>query len=661
MFIPVAPSESNSSRDGQGIVRVDLDTAEVELFVETERPPAFTAIAGDRLIVPDVEGVQAYDVETGERLWRTEAPFGSNPFCQGPAVVEARVVLPCAGSQRPQSLDPIVWAVDAETGEVQWWQMLTPSREAKQGVSFPVVDPPRADDNSGAVSWSLGVSESGSNVFAVTIEASPVCYINCQETMVTRYTLWALEAGTGEVRWANRTDPATTTIGGGDVNEGSFPKVAGRATATPRVVYSNRAGMLEAFNPNQPDQTTGQPPRLWKASLGLQDATTDNFQGASSALSGDALYAASVQSLYRFDANGGEERWRAFVDLGETISPGSLIVAEGSLYAMSAATDGSYSKLYAFDTQTGERLWHHQIHPATEDDEGLFSYSIGEGVIAVAGEDATLTVIGHTNASLAPSVTVSTTIPGVGEPVTVDLSGTKAGVDGPATRFRADWGDGTATGWTNSSKLSHSYEDAGPHTARFWVANEANQTASATRTFDVGAEQPTFLETAFARENQDMTFGVLGIALALIGGVIGVSRRYRKKNRLGKELDTIEQAYNDAKDRPARCQAVLQEQKARVRGLLKQGKITDSQFAVLKERIEELSRQVRLSTLDERFPFLPHGMVVTLRGMLEDGHINDWEHQHFVDALEQEDTLTPEQRGRVRELIDGWFEQDSTP
>ncbi|HLE96734.1 MAG TPA: hypothetical protein VI997_05120, partial [Candidatus Thermoplasmatota archaeon] len=66
-----------------------------------------------------------------------------------------------------------------------------------------------------------------------------------------------------------------------------------------------------------------------------------------------------------------------------------------------------------------------------------------------------------------------------------------------------------------------------------------------------------------------------------------------------------------------------------------------------------------LGALDERFQFLPLGMVEQLRDMLEDGRVTRWEREHFLTALERETTMHPEQKAAVRRLVDEWFERDS--
>lgn len=101
------------------------------------------------------------------------------------------------------------------------------------------------------------------------------------------------------------------------------------------------------------------------------------------------------------------------------------------------------------------------------------------------------------------------------------------------------------------------------------------------------------------------------------------------------------------------------ERKAHCRGLLMDGKLDEAQFAVLESRVSELARDLRVSALDDRFDFLPYGLVKSLRDMLADGRVSAWERKHVVRALDEDDVLTKAQKKKVRDLVDGWFRRDA--
>ncbi len=655
-YVPVVPSDDHESREARGIAEVDLETAQVELFTELEdegAPWTGIAIVDGQLLVPGRSALEAYDLDTGEVAWAASLS-GDNRFCQAPAVGEDLVVLACAGvGDTSQGIDPEIWAVEVETGEPVWNRMLTTTEEEREALGVGVEGSPEP------TSWSLGVSFSGDLVYPITVETYQACvpavvFSAC--TVPTTYTLWAVSTDSGEIRWKNSTD-----VGTGDGNEelgndGAFPKLAPRVTATPRVVYPNIAGTLQYINPLQDE-----PQVNWARQIGGADAAPDRFIGPASALSDGTLYAASAQSVYRFDAETGAESWRVSVATDQELVSGSLVVADDTLYTLAHEKGFDHSQAYAFDAETGAPLWSQVFEPQGSEDSTRFSFALGDGVMVVAGTDATLRVIGSTAASLKPVVQVSTAYPQTGEETTVNLSSTEPGALGEATRFRAEWGDGTTTPWQEGPTLNHTYEEDGDITARFWVAN-GNQTASTTQTFHVGQEAPTepnWISERFEEDNQDMTFGVIGIALALGGGVITAGRRYRKRSNLEDELETLETGFEEMGDQPSECEAFLDTRKARARSLALDGYLREDQVPVIENRAEELRGQLRTSALEGEFAFLPYGLVTKARQMVEDGDVSALEKDAFLRAVEEDEVLTEEQKATVRERIQRWHGRDA--
>ena len=63
---------------------------------------------------------------------------------------------------------------------------------------------------------------------------------------------------------------------------------------------------------------------------------------------------------------------------------------------------------------------------------------------------------------------------------------------------------------------------------------------------------------------------------------------------------------------------------------LAQRKLDHGQYLVLTERIDDLQRGHRMSIVDERLSFLPHGMVKRLEAMLADAQVTGWERHHSI-------------------------------
>jgi hypothetical protein len=103
----------------------------------------------------------------------------------------------------------------------------------------------------------------------------------------------------------------------------------------------------------------------------------------------------------------------------------------------------------------------------------------------------------------------------------------------------------------------------------------------------------------------------------------------------------------------------LKERRRHARSMFEAGKIDEIQLETLARRIDEHSRQSRLEILDDRFRFLPHGIVVMLRGMIEDNRLSPMERANAIAAIEREEGLTAAQKEKAKRLVDEWFRTDS--
>ena len=281
-----------------------------------------------------------------------------------------------------------------------------------------------------------------------------------------------------------------------------------------------------------------------------------------------------------------------------------------------------------------------------------------DGQLLVVDGDGVITVLGRASDALRPAITVSSPYPAVGATVTVVVDA----ADRPSPeRIILSWNDGTIVEVEPGAAVVGQYTEAGPRTLAATAVFEDGRTATSEVVLQVGGVPPADLnplQRAFANENQDLTFGVLGIAIAVGGGFFALARQRTRRRRVQRELDAIETAYADTHDRPLDCEAALAERKAHVRGLGLDGKLDQSEVLLVERRIEELGQQLRLSSIDERFGFLTVNMARTLREMLADGRISAWEREHFLAALDADTHLTKAQKIKVKRQIEDWFAQD---
>ncbi len=387
----------------------------------------------------------------------------------------------------------------------------------------------------------------------------------------------------------------------------------------------------------------------------LRDGQSLEFdQGAGLSVAGGHLVAGIAHRLYRLDPNL-FPMWRYDLDSGQRWQPQGLVSAGETVYGVSAGSN-ELSTIHGVNAQTGEPVWDFPM------DRGRrVGIAVSDGVMAIQGVWGNIVVLGRLPLSIQPEVERTEAYPQPGEVVRVDLGETGPGAFGPATEFRAEWGDGEVDNWQAGPVFRHVYSDAGDMEARFTARNAQNQTSSEAMTFFVGQYPPgqRFWNDPLDERYQEQFYFVLGLLATAIIALVGFYRVGRKRRRLDHELRDLEAEYKRLVDDPASCDSMLSEKKAKARSLFLQKKLEEAHSNFLERRIDELRQGLRVSAVDEKLKFLPHGMVQHLRRLLHDGKIDAWERSHFLDALERETTLNKTQRQQVRSLVEGWFARDA--
>lgn len=672
-YLPLSDVDTLEGRSTDGVVRVDLDTATLEPLVLLERGRGIASIAIDegRLFVATDEALSAHELADGAEIWSLPNPtLSSQPpdwgWCTAPAVAGDLVYHSCTRAYRdPPRFEPFIAAVDAASGEAAWqW---TPEPEGNEDPSSEGLQ----EEAPSGMTLIGGLSVAGSNLFASGLSEVVVGPSNCLDPVPcgeepflhANLSLFAFEAESPQLSWrhgervVDMQSPVSTP--GNQMPIETLAGISLHPTGTAQVVYTQIQEEVRALTPTE---RTGGETVVWREEIGEHDVRT-NFTVSGFALGEDRLYTTSTETVYGLDRENPEEQWSQTLDpeADEVFGATDLVLAEDALYVGAYKRDGNGTTLYALDPDTGQPQWRHRLPGAADGSSTSHIFAFGDGVLVVAGTDRSLRAIGTTAASLDPDVSVSSAYPDLGETVRVNLSGTGSGAQGEATRFKADWGDGTTTSWQSSPLLTHRYAESGDFDARFVVGNDANQTASTTQTFHAGQQaprEPSWLAERFDEGNEDMTFGVIGVALAVGGGLIGVGRRSRKRSRLERELEALEEGFEETEARPSECESFLDNRKARARSLALDGYLREDQVPVIENRAEELRRELRTDAVEEEFGFLPHNLVLKARKMLEDGEVTELEAEAFLAALEDVDGLTAQREARVRERIEAWHGRD---
>lgn len=652
--------------DQNGVFAIDLATAVARVVVPLDEPPEAWGTDGVRLVIASRAGFDGYAIADGAFLWHVDFPDVLAPTvnvsCANPATLAATVYFVCDVFTTESEVDPrtqhrvFVVALDMERGAPVWTWIKDVFADAlplgASPVNAPVTGPP--------YSIATGISVVPPNVYATTVE------IVSRGGGVQSF-FWALRESDGAYLWSRNSTQATDPLLTFFENPGvPFVYPPAIPTGSQALVFLKLDNDIESVN-------TATGATVWRRTIGDYDSTQADI-GSGFALDGDILYATSFESIHRIDTLNNNIDWQETLprDAGDVWDFQTPLLGGGRVYARAVTIESPDSQLaqapktanasviHALDEETGDALWsfRYESEPLPLRLGQPIESAIAGDVMIVAGKDGRVFALGTTPASIRVDAQVGTRIPRPGEAVLVDLSGTGAGVLGPATEFSADWGDGTTTPWQASSALLHAYAEPGVVTATLFARNAAGQVARAESEFDVGAPAPielTPLQKAFSQENQDVTFFVIGAVGTGIGALYGLVRLRSNRRLLQRELDAIEDTFARERDRPSACESALGVRRSRVRRLVLDGKLTEMHGVLLDKRIEELLKDLRRQAIDARLGYLPHGMVNLLQGMIADGRVSVLERQHFLDALARDAFLTEAQREDVRALVDGWF------
>jgi hypothetical protein len=284
--------------------------------------------------------------------------------------------------------------------------------------------------------------------------------------------------------------------------------------------------------------------------------------------------------------------------------------------------------------------------------------AIGDGVLAVQ-TGAGLTVIGTTAASIQLRATSSAAYPRGGQEVRIDATASRPGIQAPDLEFSVDRGDGSNTEWQADPAFTHTYLLGGEHHAGLLARNTAGQTASETFVFHVDGTPPNFISTAFAPDNQESTFFVLGLIIVLVGSAFGVVRLRTKRRRLRRELAAADDIVAEERDHPDRLRERLREHRLRARRLFLDGRLDEGSTSILERHCDELLRGHRLAGVEQEFGFLPHHLFRGLQEILTDARVSDWERRQFLESLGKDRKLTAAEKKRLTQRVEQWHREDA--
>lgn len=208
----------------------------------------------------------------------------------------------------------------------------------------------------------------------------------------------------------------------------------------------------------------------------------------------------------------------------------------------------------------------------------------------------------------------------------------------------------------------HFYNSAGFKDALITLVYTDGTTATLSKTINVGGSPPppppdlNVLQRLFSNENANTTWGLIGIGLALAGGVIGVLQSRRARGHLRNTLHELQKIRERGKTDAMGAIEQLQELRVDVHDRAVAGSYDQAHLHMIESKAALTARllmQQAIEPFRDRLTPIYQGM---LAGFFEDGRLGAHEIEVGLRGLASQTRLRPAEKDTVRRifvLLDG--------
>lgn len=646
--------------DEVGIWRIDVDTGAHELIVDlgaSERVETW-ASDGMHLFVVDGGHVTAYSLDGDpvweERLVLSNGDAGVAILCPPAALHEGELLLVCKLS-----------IADVEEG-VMTGRFRFDTRNGDLLGAWYIEESPATLRPSAITSSPVALAVGADAAYLMSVLVSPAPVVNtCAPAGVPGSGVFVVVDAIGhddQLQWTwSAPLPVEQLQGQGT---GDPARLAGQVLRTGSIVLANDLLFVVTNAVQAIDVEDGC--LAWEEPLIFPEAGRPGF-GTAAAVGGELVVGAQ-SAFWAVDQQGD----------GIRLGPIGVVPFENRapmlVWEEFAATGSTTGLLRVFDIRDGSLLF---SDPLGDFERGM-SLAVASGLLVGVSGNARVAVIGTTGASPQPDVRLPDAYPAFGEALSIDLSASSPGALAEGLQFRVDWGDGSAEPWSNSTRYEHAYDappgydpddpvavaSLDPIVGAVHVRNSAGQEALQTFTVYPGmpaprlSEDEPLLSRAFAQENQEATFFLLGVLLTMLTASFGAWRLSSKRRRLRAELAHVEEQEKIGRRDAGEAEKGLRLLEGRATDLLAMRKLEEAQYAVLSDRIQTARRRIRVGIIEDDFGFLPLKVARRLQAMLTDGTLEAWEHEAIAEAVESESGLSAAHRKATLQQVDAWFKAD---
>jgi hypothetical protein len=158
-------------------------------------------------------------------------------------------------------------------------------------------------------------------------------------------------------------------------------------------------------------------------------------------------------------------------------------------------------------------------------------------------------------------------------------------------------------------------------------------------------------------DNPEVMVGIIALVAVAGGSAYGVYRRKKKQGRFSDLLTDLDEVYKSYKMNPHKCEIELEKMRALVNEDLKKGVIDENNYSILKERIDELIREIRSDSLHTQVKDIPKELELRIKDMLIDGEISRAEYDKLLPIIMGSE-MASEDKKRMEKVVESWMKED---
>lgn len=178
---------------------------------------------------------------------------------------------------------------------------------------------------------------------------------------------------------------------------------------------------------------------------------------------------------------------------------------------------------------------------------------------------------------------------------------------------------------------------------------------------EINSDKPDQKPVLNNQKNNGFKLGVwiwnnLGIILTIIAVLLAATgftfAAKRKQKSISKYMNQIDDTYSEYKMKAKRCEAELYRLKDIVDNELKSGKLEDSAYQLLLNRIEGYMIDIQKQIVNEKFGGLPASLKEEMFKMMDDGEITETEFETMQKLIKRSELSVREQDSLLAQIKD---------